>query len=72
MSIKSISIEPFTLEYIETITEKYKTSIGEGGFGSVYRSTILDGQEVAVKVRSAMSTQGTQEFENELIVYFMY
>ncbi|KAK9990911.1 hypothetical protein SO802_025896 [Lithocarpus litseifolius] len=66
MSIKSISIEPFTLEYIETITENYKTLIGEGGFGSVYRGTILDGHEVAVKVRSAMSTQGTWEFENEL------
>ncbi|KAK4585031.1 hypothetical protein RGQ29_022624 [Quercus rubra] len=66
MSIKSISIEPFTLEYIETITEKYKTLIGEGGFGSVYRGTILDGHEVVVKVRSAMSTQGTREFENEL------
>ena len=72
MSIKSISIEPFTLEYIETITEKYKTLIGEGGFGSVYRGTKLDGHEVAVKVRSAMSTQGTREFENEVIVYFMY
>ena len=72
MSIKSISIEPFTLEYIETITEKYKTLIGEGGFGSVYRGTKLDGHEVAVKVRSAMSTQGTREFENGVIVYFMY
>ncbi|KAI7999560.1 Nodulation receptor kinase [Camellia lanceoleosa] len=42
---------------------------GEGGFGSVYRSTLTDGQEVAVKVRSATSTQGTREFNNELNKY---
>ncbi|GMP27534.1 hypothetical protein CsSME_00003481 [Camellia sinensis var. sinensis] len=38
----------------------------KSGFGSVYRGTLLDGQEVAVKVRSATSTQGTREFDNEL------
>nr|XP_048334843.1 nodulation receptor kinase-like [Ziziphus jujuba var. spinosa] len=66
VAIKSISIETFTLEYIEAATQKYSTMIGEGGFGSVYRGTLPDGQEVAVKVRSATSTQGTREFENEL------
>jgi hypothetical protein len=71
LSFKSISIENYDLEYIETITEKYKTLIGGGGFGSVYRgTTIPDKHDVAVKVRSAMSTQGTREFENEVIVYF--
>lgn len=64
--VKSISIESFTLASIETATRNYKTLIGEGGFGSVYRGTLLDGQEVAVKVRSAASTQGTREFDNEL------
>ncbi|KAL2522413.1 Leucine-rich repeat protein kinase family protein [Forsythia ovata] len=66
IGMKSISIQSFTLEYIEIATEKYKTMIGEGGFGSVYRGTLPDGQEVAVKVRSATSTQGTREFDNEL------
>lgn len=62
----TVSIQTFTLEYIEVATERYKTMIGEGGFGSVYRGTLDDGQEVAVKVRSATSTQGTREFDNEV------
>lgn len=67
--VKPISIESFTLASIETATQNYKTLIGEGGFGSVYRGTLLDGQEVAVKVRSATSTQGTREFDNEVKYY---
>ncbi|WCJ32035.1 Leucine-rich repeat protein kinase family protein [Euphorbia peplus] len=66
VTFKSINIQMFTIEYLEVATHKYKTMIGEGGFGSVYRGTLLDGQEVAVKVRSPTSTQGTREFENEL------
>lgn len=66
--LKSITIQTFTLEYIESATQKYKTLIGEGGFGSVYRGTLTDGQEVAVKVRSSTSTQGTREFENEVSI----
>ena len=64
--IKSVSIQAFSLEYVEVATEKYKTLIGEGGFGSVYRGTLENGQVVAVKVRSATSTQGTREFDNEV------
>lgn len=64
--LSPICIQIFSLQCIETATCKYKTMIGEGGFGSVYRGTLLHGQEVAVKVRSATSTQGTREFENEV------
>lgn len=64
--LRSISIRSFTLHSIEVATQKYKSLVGEGGFGCVYRGTLPDGQEVAVKVRSATSTQGTREFDNEL------
>ncbi|XAR51454.1 Non-specific serine/threonine protein kinase [Bertholletia excelsa] len=64
--VKSISIQNFSLQYVEAATQNYKILIGEGGFGSVYRGTLPDGQEVAVKVRSATSTQGTREFDNEV------
>lgn len=70
--VKSISIETFTFKYIEAATENFRTLIGEGGFGPVYRGTLTDGQEVAVKVRSSTSTQGTREFENEVIFLCLF
>lgn len=67
--LRSISIRSFTLHSIEVATHKYKILVGEGGFGCVYRGTLPDGQDVAVKVRSATSTQGTREFDNEVVIY---
>ncbi|KAI3443789.1 hypothetical protein Pfo_000454 [Paulownia fortunei] len=44
-----------------------QNKIGEGGFGPVYKGT-LQGQEVAVKRLSKYSTQGLDEFKNEVIL----
>jgi len=60
------AVHPFFLKSIQTATGNFKTLIGEGGFGAVYRGTLPHGQEVAVKVRSSSSTQGTREFNSEL------
>ncbi|RZC82336.1 hypothetical protein C5167_045132 [Papaver somniferum] len=45
--------------------------LGQGGFGSVYKGTLRDGQEVqeiAVKRLSTSSEHGSQEFKNEVLV----
>ncbi|XVF04047.1 hypothetical protein REPUB_Repub05bG0047200 [Reevesia pubescens] len=43
-----------------------KNKIGEGGFGSVYKGILEDGQEIAVKRLSKSSRQGDNEFKNEV------
>uniref|UniRef100_A0A2N9J971 Receptor-like serine/threonine-protein kinase n=1 Tax=Fagus sylvatica TaxID=28930 RepID=A0A2N9J971_FAGSY len=40
--------------------------LGEGGFGPVYKGTLEDGQEIAVKRLSRNSKQGLNEFKNEV------
>ncbi|CAL5196807.1 unnamed protein product [Lathyrus oleraceus] len=42
--------------------------IGQGGFGSVYKGKLRDGCLVAIKVLSAESKQGVQEFLTEIKV----
>ncbi|KAL2644303.1 hypothetical protein R1flu_011890 [Riccia fluitans] len=60
------SVQSFTRKQIKELTENYKTSVGKGGFGSVYYGKLADGREVAVKVRKADSKQGSAEFLNEV------
>ncbi|KAM0898634.1 hypothetical protein ACQ4PT_021801 [Festuca glaucescens] len=60
------AVQQLSLKSIHSATGHFKTLIGEGGFGSVYQGTLSHGQQVAVKVRSPSSTQGTREFNNEL------
>ncbi|CAH8257070.1 unnamed protein product [Arabidopsis lyrata] len=40
--------------------------LGQGGFGIVYKGRLLDGKDIAVKRLSKMSSQGTDEFMNEV------
>ncbi|MED6221081.1 hypothetical protein PIB30_051038 [Stylosanthes scabra] len=42
--------------------------IGEGGFGSVYKGTLTNGEELAVKRLSKKSKQGLEEFKNEVVL----
>ncbi|OAY26069.1 hypothetical protein MANES_16G019000v8 [Manihot esculenta] len=42
--------------------------LGQGGFGSVYKGKLSNGQEIAVKRMSKNSKQGIREFKNEAIL----
>ncbi|CDP04300.1 unnamed protein product [Coffea canephora] len=51
-----------------TNTFHVENKLGKGGFGSVYKGKLIDGQEIAVKRLSNSSTQGIEEFKNEVLV----
>ncbi|GLJ07384.1 hypothetical protein SUGI_0065740 [Cryptomeria japonica] len=52
-------------EDIKAATNNYSTIIGKGGFGSVFYGK-LSGNDVSVKMLSTSSSQGKQEFRNEV------
>nr|GLL45905.1 Protein kinase domain-containing protein [Ipomoea trifida] len=58
--VQSIQIKAATNNFDAT------NRIGEGGFGPVYKGTLLDGTIIAVKQLSAKSRQGYREFLNEI------
>ncbi|XP_068667833.1 cysteine-rich receptor-like protein kinase 34 [Aristolochia californica] len=60
----------FDFKYIAAATNNFSSEnkIGEGGFGSVYRGKLIDGQEIAAKRLSRSSGQGIEEFKNEVIL----
>ncbi|XP_059066755.1 putative leucine-rich repeat receptor-like serine/threonine-protein kinase At2g14440 [Cryptomeria japonica] len=61
---KNSAVE-YTEEDIKAATNNYSTIIGKGGFGSVFYGQ-LSGTDVAVKILLTYSSQGKQEFRNEV------
>ncbi|XP_031247762.1 cysteine-rich receptor-like protein kinase 10 isoform X2 [Pistacia vera] len=55
---------------IEAATDRFsfENKLGEGGYGPVYKALLPNGQEVAVKKLSKTSTQGYEEFRNEVML----
>ncbi|KAL4649274.1 hypothetical protein ACB092_01G003800 [Castanea dentata] len=60
----------FPLATLATATDNFSSNskLGEGGFGLVYKGTLVDGKEIAVKRLSRSSGQGLKEFKNEVIL----
>ncbi|KAI9070949.1 hypothetical protein K1719_047089 [Acacia pycnantha] len=60
-------VEIFSFERNMAATNNFSDSykLGKGGFGPVYKGTLTDGQEVAIKRLSKSSGQGLTEFKNE-------
>ncbi|CAL5438697.1 unnamed protein product [Camellia sinensis] len=57
----------FTLRSIEIATDYFSDAnkLGEGGFGSVYKGKLVNGEEIAVKRLSKSTGEGLREFKNE-------
>ncbi|KAK6917366.1 Gnk2-homologous domain [Dillenia turbinata] len=68
--ITNVQSLQYDLRTIETATNNFsiENKIGEGGFGDVYKGTLSNGQEVAVKRLSEGSRQGAEQFKNEVVL----
>ncbi|XP_050212587.1 cysteine-rich receptor-like protein kinase 44 [Mercurialis annua] len=60
----------FDFATIRAATDNFSDAnkLGQGGFGSVYKGRLSDGQEVAVKRLATGSGQGDLEFKNEVLL----
>ncbi|ONK65446.1 uncharacterized protein A4U43_C07F37200 [Asparagus officinalis] len=58
------------LSTLKVATDNFSEAnkLGEGGFGSVYKGMLPNGENIAVKRLSVTSRQGIQELKNELLL----
>ncbi|PIN25052.1 Serine/threonine protein kinase [Handroanthus impetiginosus] len=70
MDFISIPGLPVRFDYRELAeaTRDFSTQIGSGGFGTVYKGTLQDGADVAVKKITCLGSQGKKEFLTEIAV----
>ncbi|KAG6673503.1 hypothetical protein I3842_16G115400 [Carya illinoinensis] len=61
-------LQVYSYADIEMATNKFsfENKLGEGGYGPVYKGVLANKQEIAVKKLSKASTQGFEEFKNEV------
>ncbi|KAM0050684.1 putative protein kinase RLK-Pelle-DLSV family [Helianthus debilis subsp. tardiflorus] len=70
MDISTIESLQYNFEMVKEATNDFSESnkLGEGGFGSVYKGNLQNGQDIAVKRLSKDSGQGENEFKNEVML----
>ncbi|KAL5230846.1 hypothetical protein ABZP36_029622 [Zizania latifolia] len=58
----------FSFDELKSCTSNFSDSheIGSGGYGKVYKGTLVDGTRVAIKRAQPNSMQGAVEFKNEI------
>ena len=52
----------FTYSEVVSITNNFQRIVGKGAFGTVYHGCLSDGMQVAVKMLSPSSTDGSMQF----------
>ncbi|KAL4618376.1 hypothetical protein ACB092_06G005500 [Castanea dentata] len=67
---KDMELPLFSFSSVSTATNYFSASnkLGEGGFGPVYKGSLLNGHIVAVKRLSRKSGQGWEELKNEAML----
>ncbi|XP_040943770.1 G-type lectin S-receptor-like serine/threonine-protein kinase At1g11330, partial [Gossypium hirsutum] len=70
IGVKLQQLRLFNFDELATATSNFDHAkkLGQGGFGPVYRGTLGDEKEIAVKRLSKASGQGLEEFMNEVEV----
>nr|CAB3480513.1 unnamed protein product [Digitaria exilis] len=68
--IRYVEPEQFNIAMLRDATNNFseENKHGEGGFGEVFKGTLQDGEEIAVKKLSQNSSQGFHEHKNELVL----
>ncbi|CAL4997729.1 unnamed protein product [Urochloa decumbens] len=65
-----VELEQLNLAVLRAATNNFseENKLGEGGFGEVFKGTLHNGEDIAVKRLSQDSSQGFQELKNELVL----
>ncbi|XP_062087466.1 cysteine-rich receptor-like protein kinase 44 [Humulus lupulus] len=68
--IESAESLQYNFDTIRLATDQFseENKLGQGGFGAVYKGSLPDGQEIAVKRLAKGSGQGDLEFKNEVML----
>ncbi|KAJ6833394.1 receptor-like serine/threonine-protein kinase SD1-8 isoform X1 [Iris pallida] len=69
-STEDLDVPIFDFHTIEAATDyfRHENTLGQGGFGTVYKGKLDNDQEIAVKRLAKSSQQGTEEFKNEVML----
>ncbi|KAI3733547.1 hypothetical protein L6452_12990 [Arctium lappa] len=62
---EALAPKRYSYSHVKKMTESFKVKIGEGGYGSVYRGALHNGNLVAVKVLNELKGNG-EDLVNEL------
>ncbi|MED6186724.1 hypothetical protein PIB30_069478 [Stylosanthes scabra] len=66
-SYGSLSLKRYTYKEVKNMTNSFKEKLGEGGYGIVYKASLANGQQVAVKILKE-SKGSVKEFVDEAFI----